>query len=285
MAEIQLLGMPSKFDISKPLNGTQRRFNELCAKGGGRGGGPTRGGVQELLRESGKLLNVGARKFICDQLSNLPHANPWHVCFAVGLSWGHLAQLNDKFIEAATNLLAHWNDDDLKVAKKFPLDRGPMVIEDSLLGGWQMFKQVRLPSSLPSTIREYHAAQNRWFNPILSNARPRYIGSWNACALFMVALFSNDMLSKQLLDTAVLLPPGGPIFKGLSILHTAQLLSQSPEGTELDDQAYEPGAVFLNNQLMAEMLKGLPNWNMTDIHSGLYMLGTRLAETDSWFSI
>jgi hypothetical protein len=37
--------------ISKPVNDTQQRFNELCVKGGGPSGGPARTKVLELLRE------------------------------------------------------------------------------------------------------------------------------------------------------------------------------------------------------------------------------------------
>ena len=88
-----------------------------------------------------------------------------------------------------------------------------------------------------------------------------------------------------MLTPEVSLPPGGPVHAALSILYRAQLTPQAPEGTELDDEAYQPGAIFINNSLMSGLLQGLSGWSMTDVHSGLYMLGTRRADTDVWFKL
>ena len=181
--------MTSKYSITRPLNDTQRQFNVLCELGDGRGGGPLRGQVQELLRATGKKMNVGANEYITARFAEMPEANPWHVCFAVGLSWGHLAQPEPEFTMAAVNLMTEWNDADIKVARRYPNERGPEVVEASLLGGYQMFQQVRLPPTLPTTLSGYRDAQNRWLSPILSGNRPRFIGSWNACAMFMAGLF------------------------------------------------------------------------------------------------
>ena len=41
----------------KSVNETQRVFKDLCEKGGGPKGGPARGKVQQLLKESGQALN------------------------------------------------------------------------------------------------------------------------------------------------------------------------------------------------------------------------------------
>ena len=86
--------------IAKPLNPVQVEFNELCAKGGGAGGGPARTKVQELLHNGSKKLNTLAFDEISHQLKTFPTANPWQVCFAVGLGWGHLAQIDDFAPEA-----------------------------------------------------------------------------------------------------------------------------------------------------------------------------------------
>src|SRR5262245_5103164 len=101
----------------KAANGTQAEFMKLCELGGGAHGGPARSKVQHLLREAGKKLNNFAYEEIGQQMVELADRNPWHVCFAVGMSWGHLAKLDLTFTEAAVNLLEHWNDDDLKVAR------------------------------------------------------------------------------------------------------------------------------------------------------------------------
>ncbi|MBO1362007.1 hypothetical protein J2D73_19685 [Acetobacter sacchari] len=84
--------MTSKFSIPNPLNDTQRRFNELCEMGGGSRGGPARTKVQELLKQSGDVLNIGAERYAANCLKEFSDLNPWHVCFAIGISWGHLAQ-------------------------------------------------------------------------------------------------------------------------------------------------------------------------------------------------
>jgi hypothetical protein len=270
--------------ISKPLNLVQRTFNELCSKGGGVGGGPARTKVQALLHDGSKKLNQFAFDEITDQLVKFSDRDPWHVCFAVGLGWGHLAQINDEFTDNATRVLAALDAAALAKAKIFHHERGPTPIEQSLRGGYSMFQKVRLPEELPSDLQSYGRAQERWLQPVLSKSeeRPRYIGSWNATAMFMVALFSKPTLAATLKNREVMLPPGGPIYTGLSILHQAKLLSQKPAGSDLDDQAFEPGAIYENNALMSDLLKGKSDWSILDVHSGLYMLGTRHNLSDNW---
>jgi hypothetical protein len=269
--------------ISNPVNETQRQFNRLCELGGGVGGGPARTRVQALLHRSGAALNVVANDEISSHLAEYHDRNPWHVCFAVGLCWGHLARLELDFTGAAVSLMERWNDDDLRVARRFHYERGPDPIDQSLRGAHILFQRVTLPEELPSTLAPYRRAQERWLSPILSPDRPRYIGSWNATAMFMIALFANTSLAAQLLTPVVMLPPGGPIYNALSILHTAHVLSRPPAGSELDDEAFEPGAIYENNALFEELLRGHAGWNLLDVHSGLYMLGTRLAESNNWF--
>jgi hypothetical protein len=101
--------------------------------------------------------------------------------------------------------------------------------------------------------------------------------------MFMIALFSNTLLAAELLTPVVMLPPGGPIYNALSILHARHILSRPPAGSELDDEAFEPGAIYENNALIEELASGHAGWNLLDVHSGLYMLGTRLAESNNWF--
>lgn len=269
--------------IAKPLNGTQVGFNELCSKGGGQGGGPLRGKVQALLSESGKSLNSFGYQEVAEQLSHYSGYNPWHVCFAIGLAWGHLAQFNRDFVGAAARLMSDWNSADLNEARRHHNERGPDPIEQSLTGGYILFEKVKLPEQLPIDLKRLRYFQERWWVPILSKDRPRYIGSWNATAMFMIALFAQPKLAETLVEPTVLLPPGGPIYGGLKLLYEAKLLSRPPAGSDLDDEAVEPGAVYENNALFAEIHNGPATWSLIDVHSGLYMLGTRFAPSNQWF--
>ncbi len=269
--------------ISKPVNNTQIEFNKLCDLGRGPGGGPARTRVQELLHDSGKKLNALAKRDIDESLTEFSDRNPWHVCYAVGICWGHLAHYDLTFVEAAVNLLEDWNDDDLKVARSFHVERGPDPIEQSLAGGNTLFEVVTMPGQLPESLERYRRAQDRWLGRIISKDRPKYIGSWNATAMFMVALFSNPKLADEMIETVVMLPPGGPIYNALKILHGAHFLSRAPAGSALDDGDFESGAIYENNALFLDVLKGHSGWNLLDVHSGLYMLGTRFPASATWF--
>jgi hypothetical protein len=266
--------------VPNPVNETQREFKRLCELGGGRNGGPVRHKVLELLRSAGQDLNAFAFREVAAHLAACPGANPWHVCFAFGLPWGHLAKLDVRFTQAAVAALSTLSDDDLHEASAFFVERGPDPIEQSLRGAHSLFEKVKLPPQLPSTLDQLARAQERWMTPILSRERPRYIGAWNASAMFMIALFTRPALAATQVTPKPILPPGGPVHAGLALLHRAGIVSRPPSGTELDDEAFEPGALYENNALLMEMQKALPHWSLVDVHSGVYMLGTRRASAD-----
>lgn len=164
----------------------------------------------------------------------------------------------------------------MRLARTFGLEHGPEPIEQSLRGAHILFSRVTLPATLPDTLERLGRAQERWLAPILNpSERPPYIGSWNATAMFMTALFAQPALARSLIEPRPILPPGGPTFRGLQLLHQAGILPQSPAGSELDDAAFEPGALYENNALLAEVRKGGSDWSLIDVHSGLYTLGTR----------
>lgn len=267
-----------------PINEVQRQFAELRKKGGGVQGGPARTKVQALLRKYGQRLNDFAYSEITDHFKEYHDSNPWHVCFAVGLSWGHLAKFDLDFTGAVTRLFRNWNDDDLKTAKLFHMERGSDPLEQSLRGGYVLFSNLTLPPALPTTLKGYSEAQQRVLGRVISKDRPKYIGSWNSTAMFMVGLFIDKTLRDQLVTQDVLLPPGGPIFSGLTMLYDAHLLSHKPAGSALDDESFETGALYENNALFAEFRQGGGNWNLLDVHSGMYLLGTRHPSSDTWIS-
>lgn len=262
--------------ISKPVNDTQKVFNDLCLKGGGAGGGPARSKVLELLCTSGKSLNKFAYSETADHFASFPDANPWHVCFAVALSWGHLAKFEIGFTEAVVKVLDNWNSADLHAACNFHMERGPKAIEQSLTGAKILFDKVTLPKALPNSLESMGRAQERWLSPVLNpSTRPPYIGAWNGTAMFMVAIFAQPSLAETQKNTPPALPPGGPIFNGLKILNQAKITSKPPAANELDDEAFEPGVIYEDNGLFMELCKQRSDWCMIDVHSGLYMLGTR----------
>jgi hypothetical protein len=194
--------------IAKPSNETQLVFNELCVKGGGPGGGPARGKVLELLRESGKTLNEIAYQDAEEMFAAFPHANPWHVCFAIGLAWGHLARLELGFTEAVVAVLSNWNTTDLKKAANYHMERGRQPIIQSLTGARTLFDKITLPKAIPTTLEGIGRAQERWLRPVLNpKERPPYIGAWNGTAMFMAALFANPKLAA----TQTGIPPALPL--------------------------------------------------------------------------
>jgi hypothetical protein len=274
---------PTRFDLPNPINDTQARFAKLCALGGGPKGGPARTKVQQLLREDGKKLNELAYKEVAFHLEENVGANPWHIWFCIGMCWGNLSKNDPQFLKSAVGRLDHWNADDLKTAKQFCLQLGPDAIEQSLIGAHVLFEKVRLPRTLSNTLKGLRIAQQRCLTLILSKDRPPYIGRWNATAMFMVALFAQPTLAATLTSPDVLLPDNGPIFTALRLLHQVHFLPSPPEGRGPDDEAFEPGALFKNNSLFADILVGMPDWSVLDVHSGLYMLGTRDPRSKNWF--
>jgi hypothetical protein len=144
--------------ISDPTNSTQVEFNRLCVRGGGIRGGPARTRVCELLRSSGQELNQYAYSETAQHMAANAGENPWHVCFAIGLSWGHLAKFQIEFTGAVVSLLRSWNYEDLHTAQTFHLERGSQPIEQSLLGAHMLFSRVTLPDALPDTLERLQRA-------------------------------------------------------------------------------------------------------------------------------
>ena len=266
------------------MNEIQQRFAELCKKGGGPRGGPARGRVQDLLKDGGERLNRLAFDETREALEDNRGSDPWHVCFAVGLAWGHLAQLEKAFISQAVEYLRSGDALQLDEASKFCLERGPEPLRASLAGAKILFETVRLPTELPDSLDQIDRAQQRWLGKITGPQRPRYIGSWNATAMFMVASFAQPKLAQTMRRNDFMLPPGGPITVALAKLHRVHTISSRPAGGDMDDDGWEPGVLYENNALMAELIPGPTNLNMIDLHSGLYLLGTNHPQADSWIS-
>lgn len=264
------------------MNEIQRRFEELGKLGGGPKNGPARGKVRELLKEGGERLNRLAYQETSDALTNNADASPWHVTFAVGLGWGHLAILEEDFIRHAVEYLGSGDPLALDEASRCHNERGPEPLRASLASAKQLFDQTRLPQQLPTTLSGIKSAQDRWLGKLMGPDRPRYIGSWNATAMFMVAAFAQPQLAKSMKSTDFILPPGGPIWVALRKLWQTGVLTRGPSGGDLDDGGWEPGVLFENNALMAELVPGPGDLNMIDLHSGLYLLGTNHPQADSW---
>ena len=99
----------------------------------------------------------------------------------------------------------------------------------------------------------------------------------------MVVVLSQAELAAQLMGPVVFLPSGGAVFNALSILHRNHILFTRPAGTELDDQEFEPGAIYENNSLLVDLHRGHAGWNLCEVNMSLFMLGTRLSDSDNLF--
>ncbi len=270
-----------KGPISKPVNPIQRRFNEICEEGGGPGGGPTRGKVQALIYSAGIQVNDDAKNGVSDEMSELSDMPPWHACYAIGMAWGHLAKFDMAFFAAATRLLSDWNDEDLRVARQFHLERGPDVIEASLRAGNMLFARRDMTKPLPDSLAGMRHAQERWFAAI-DKDKPPYMGAWNATALFMVALFAVPKAAAELIAPTVYLPPSGAMFNALRYLFQVNFLNSPPDADVNEEGRIEFGPIATNNGLFADIRRGRDDWTLLDVHSGLYVLGTREPGAAKW---
>lgn len=268
--------------IQKPVNGMQQEFVNLCELGGGQKGGPVAHKVLELLRSTGKKLNASAYEVTAEHLEENSEASPWHVCFAIGLCWGHLAKAEVDFTTHVVRAIADLDDSEMLAASKYHYERGPDPIVNSIRGARSLFGMVTLPDTLPKTLAGISQAQERWFGPIVGPKRPPYIGSWNATAMFMAALFAQPALAATQTEPKPVLPPGGPVYEGLRLLFQAGVTPQKPDGSSLDDAGFEPGVLYLNNNLFAQIRQRLDEWSILDVHSGLYILGTRAPQSANW---
>ena len=267
--------------IAKPVNDLQREFNELCEAGGGPKGGPVRGKLTDALRRHGQELNGVAYQEMAKALAHVPEANPWHVCFAMGLCWGQIAQIDLTFFEAAASLLENWNDDDRKTVRQFYLVKGQDIIEHSLLGAYRLFEEANLKPELPTTLSGLERAQTRWLRAF-EKLNPPYIGPWNATALFMTALFAQPDLAATMKSAPPILPPGGPISAGLRLLFEAGAIKEPPNTSTDEEKFAGLSAAMLDNGLMADLLNGVPDASMIDMHTAIYLLGTRDVRSNSW---
>ena len=271
-----------KFALPAAINDTQAGFAKLCAMGEGPEGGPERTQVQELLRDHGKRLNKIAYKHAALHFKENADANPWHVCFAIGLAWGNLARNDPQFVRACVRCLGQWNDADLKEAMSFALQHGPDPIEQALVGAHELFAKGKLPQTLPNGLKRLRIAQDQWLTLVASSDVHTYIGPWNATAMFLAALFAQPKLAAALTRPDVLLPDNGPIFGALAMLYRVGILSEPPEVREFDDRSWLE-ALHVNNDLLHDLLVGMPDCSLLDVHSGLTMLGTRDPRSKHWF--
>jgi hypothetical protein len=267
--------------IGQPVNALQDVFNELCLKGGGQKGGPARTRVQQAIREYGQLLNSSAYDQMAEAFEWVPDANPWHVTFAMGLCWGTIAKHEQAFFVAAVGAIAEWNDRDRGEAVRYHLEKGADLLEGSLRSAYRLFEATPLPDTLPDTLENLGKRQDRWLRSV-SEINPAYIGPWNSLALFMCALFAQPDLAKTMRVARPLLPPGGPITKGLSLLHKAGIINAPPNTQDDDERAAAIGAAVEDNALMQDILRGLDDCSMVDIHTGIYLLGTGDRRSRKW---
>ncbi len=249
----------------------QDDFNKLCERSNGR---PDKREVQKLLERAGKALNETGYEEAQATFAELTGHNPWHICFAMALVWGHLAHPRRDFVGAAVRYLDKKKDTDLAIALRAYNERGPDPIKRSLEAARTMFCLVDMPERLPETLRALGEAQQRWLTPLYGPNHPPYMGNWNATGMFKMALFQNPTLAGELRDNIVYLPPGGPFDAGLRRLRRHGLLKDSPP--ERDEASFDWLAIAASNKLLMEIHGSWDGWSLLDAHSGVYMLGFKL---------
>jgi len=169
-----------------------------------------------------------------------------------------LAAVDFDFTDAAIGCLMKLNDADLKTAAKFHLERGPQPIINSLRGGYSLFGMVQLPRILPTTLVSLGRAQERWLSPILNpSRRPPYIGSWNATAMFMTALFSAPALAATQIEPVAHPSPWRANFRRAFTPQSGRV-SPPVRPTKLIWMAKGSSLACStqNNALLAELLRG-----------------------------
>jgi hypothetical protein len=269
--------------ISSPLNECQRQFNELCKKGGGRNGGPARTKVQQLLRDEGKLLNGHAYDEVASALDVAARYNPWYIFFALGLCWGEMARYSDRYLLAAVGAIESWNDQDRGEATKHYTQKGHDLLEGSLRSASVVFEQIGSALiTVPDSVQGYDKLQEKWFRR-LHLLTPPYVGPWNATALFMVALFAQPDLAKSMKTMRPILPSGGPISRALSLIHQVGVTNHPAQTLQDDYGLGGLAGATADNGTMQELIIGLSDCSMVDMHSGLYMLGSRDPKSDMYF--
>jgi hypothetical protein len=194
-----------------------------------------------------------------------------------------MAKYSDRYLRAAVGAISHWNDDDRRAAIEHFTQKGSELLEGSLRSAYVVFEA--LPASfdaVPSSLDRLVKLQNRWFAK-LNALEPPYIGPWNATALFMVSLFAQPELAGQMTTMGPILPSGGPISRALNILYQDHLTERGAQALEDDVRLGGLGGAAADNGTMQDLIRGLNGTSMVDIHSGLYMLGTRDVRSETYF--
>ena len=227
--------------------------------------------VPALLYETGRAFNnevlaVETRRAF-DAFKDF---NPWHLCFTLALARGRYAKVRASFLEPATRLMSNWNPASLDEARAQADRFGAKPLVACLQSGFNLFRAARLPDAIPETLKEMRHAQDEWAQLVLRK-RLHGIGEWNFAALFWIALFKHS-LWKKLQDNTVTLPTGGAVRRALGILH-ADGIARAPAGTEHADGVWEPPDAVTNQTLITQLATDNTH-PITNLHSGLYVLGT-----------
>jgi hypothetical protein len=228
-------------------------------------------------------LNSNAYSEVASALNTGDECNPWHVFFALGLCWGEMARYSDRYLLAAVGAISSWNDADRGEATKHCTQKGHELLEGSLRSASVVFDQIGTAlSTIPETLEEHNKLQGRWFRR-LNALNPSYIGPWNATALFMVALFARPTLAKTMRTLGPILPSGGPISRALNLLYQVGVTNHGAQSLEDDVRFSALAGATADNGTMQELIVGMGDCSMVDMHSGLYMLGSRDPRSDSYF--
>ena len=258
--------------ISNPGNNKwKQRYNELC----GTSGKPPRSHVVELLCEAGRWFNEDVLETeVQATFEEFNSSNPWHLSFVVGVAWGQYAKKKTSFYEPALKWLSGRDENALSQAKTENKRSEADALGQCLRSGFRIFETMNLPDTIPTSLDELQQLQLKWIDRVPKLGLPQ-IGDWNFSALFMVMLFDESSRWKQLMDTTILLPLGGPVGNFLHTLVADDVIDEGPWSKRAVEEKIDPGKLFLCQKVMEDLLGGREDRSLVDIHSGLYVMGAK----------
>lgn len=239
-------------------------------------------GLAPLLLDAGGDLNANGARQLQEYLTGIPFEDLHIGWFVAGIAWGRDAEDSREFVLSAVQAIKSSKPKDHKRAMRFALAGRHRRLENLLRAGRQIVLQERHPCPI-SAIEELNEYQQRLFKALQLLPDVQGIGNWNLGAMFFCAALSDPQWRVEMNKARPRLPMSAPIFHSMEQLYSLRVLSRQPNYNPWrpKDSSY-PEALYSNNALLEELCQKLGTSRILDIHSGLYLLGTRNVDANSW---